>query len=63
MTSRRICSRLGPRSGLSTVLPVRFPPGRARLSTRPARTGSPTPIMTMGMVAVASLAACVAGVP
>src|SRR5260221_543502 len=57
MASRRICSRLGPRSGLSTVLPVIFPPGRARLATRPARTGSPTPIITMGTVAVACLAA------
>jgi hypothetical protein len=44
-------------------MPVTLPLGRARLATRPTRTGSPTPIMTMGMVAVASLAAYVAAVP
>ncbi len=27
-----------------------FPPGRARLSTRPVATGSPTSIITIGMV-------------
>ena len=40
-----------------------FSPGRARLATKPARTGSPTPTMTMGIVGVASLAARVGGVP
>ena len=40
-----------------------LPPGRARLVTRPARTGSPTPIITIGSVVVASLAACVGAVP
>jgi hypothetical protein len=34
-----------------------MPPGRARLSTRPTATGSATPIMTMGIVDVAFLAA------
>src|SRR5262245_34985366 len=45
------------------VLPVIFPPGWARLATKPALTGSPIPIMTMGRVVVACLAACVAGEP
>jgi hypothetical protein len=31
--------------------------GPVRCATRLARTGSPTPIMTIGMIAVASLAA------
>ena len=34
-----------------------LPVGRARLSTRPLPNGSPTPTMTMGMVAVARFAA------
>ena len=40
-----------------------LPPGRARLATRPAPTGSPTFVITMGMVVVTLLAANVAGVP
>jgi len=63
MTSLRICSRLAPTSGPRIVLPVIFPPGRARLGTSPARTGSPIEIMTMGTVVVACLAAKLAGVP
>src|SRR4030095_1082074 len=40
------------------VRPVTLPPGRARLSTKPASTGSsPPPIITMGIVLVAFLAA------
>ena len=39
-------------------MPVTLPPGRARLSTRPASTGSaPVPAITMGIVFVAFLAA------
>ena len=38
-----------------------FPPGRARLATRPARTGSATATMTIGIVPVAFFAARVAG--
>ena len=38
------------------VNPVMFPPGRARLSTSPAATGSPTLKKTMGIVLVAFLA-------
>src|SRR5262249_53036823 len=63
ITSLRICSRLAPTSGPRMVLPVIFPPGRARLGTSPARTGSPIEIMTMGTVVVACLAAKLAGVP
>ena len=33
-------SRFGPTSTLSVVTPVRLPPGRLRLATRPASTGS-----------------------
>jgi len=40
-----------------------FRPGRARLATRPWPTGSPTPVKTIGIVAVAFLAASDAGVP
>jgi hypothetical protein len=43
--------------------PVAFPPGRARLSTRPAATGSPTMAMTMGIVRVAFLSVLAGGVP
>ena len=42
------------------VNPVRFPPGRARLSTSPAVIGSDTPIKTMGIDLVAFLAATTA---
>ncbi len=41
----------------SVEVPVTLPSGRARLATRPAPTGSPTPTMTMGIVAVAFFAA------
>src|SRR5260370_7620968 len=62
IASLRICNRLAPTSGPRMVLPVIFPPGRARLGTRPARTGSPIDIMTLGIVMVACLAAKLAGV-
>ena len=32
------------------VKPVRLPPGRERLVTRPIPTGSPTPVKTIGIV-------------
>src|SRR5450432_3335374 len=44
------------------VRPVIFPPGLARLATSPVETGSPV-TMTIGMVAVASLAMRTAVVP
>ena len=40
-----------------------LPPGRARLATRPAPTGSPAFVITMGMVVVAFFAANAAGRP
>jgi len=40
---------------------VTLPPGRARLVTSPVATGSITPAMTIGMVAVACFAAWIAG--
>ena len=42
--------------------PVTLPPGRARLATRPAPTGSGTFVITMGMVVVALFAANAGGV-
>src|SRR5262245_26966239 len=43
--------------------PVRFPPGRARLGTRPLPTGSITTDMTIGNVVVSCLAARAAAPP
>ena len=43
-----------------TSIPVRLPPGRARLATRPSLTGSSPTTNTMGTVAVAALAATTA---
>ena len=40
-----------------------FPSGRAEFKIKPALTGSPTPSVTMGIVAVARRAARVAGEP
>ena len=45
----------------STASPVTFPPGRARLATSPALTGSRPVVMTIGMVVVAFMAATVIG--
>src|SRR5262249_19418896 len=54
-------SRLAAISTLKILMPVALPPGRARLATRPSLTGSsPTP-KTIGIVAVAALAASEAG--
>jgi hypothetical protein len=45
--SRRISSRFWPSTTLINVMPVAFPPGRARLATSPAATGSnPTVAIT-----------------
>ena len=45
-------------------MPVMFPPGWERLATRPASTGSsPAPVITMGIVLVAFLAARTTAVP
>ena len=40
-----------------------FPLGRARLTAKPALSGSPTPIATIGIVDVACRTARVAGEP
>jgi len=45
------------------VDPVMFPPGRARLVTSPAPTGSAAPAKTMGIVLVARCAARAGGTP
>ena len=50
-------SRFALTSWENHVSPVTFPPGRARLATNPVATGSATDGMTMGIVAVACLAA------
>ena len=44
-------------SNVKLVKPVTFPPGRARLATKPSPTGSPAFAITMGMVVVAFFAA------
>jgi len=41
--SRRSPSRLATTSAVKKLIPVRFPPGRARLATRPSLTGSSQP--------------------
>ena len=48
--------RFAMRSVAKLDSPVAFPPGRARLSTNVAPTGSETNTKTMGIVEVASLA-------
>src|SRR6516165_4613979 len=52
-----------PNSTASEVTPVMLPPGRLRLETSPAAIGSPAVTKTIGMVAVAALAASAGGVP
>jgi hypothetical protein len=61
--SFRTSSRFTLSSGCSVDNPVTFPPGRARLVTNPLSTGSLSDAMTMGIVAVASLAGAVAPDP
>ena len=50
-------SRLTASSGVKNVNPVTFPAGLAMLETRPEATASPLTAITMGIVAVACLAA------
>ena len=45
------------------MTPVRLPPGRARLATRPSLTGSSVTLNTIGIVVVAALAANAGAVP
>src|SRR5215471_5490109 len=51
--SLRISSRFAASSVERNVMPVTLAPGRARLATRPAPTGSPAATITMGIVDVA----------
>ena len=53
--------RFGASSALKLLTPVRLPPGRFRLATRPSLTGSKPTKNTIGMAVVAALAAMVAG--
>src|SRR6516165_7390000 len=55
--------RFACRSITIALRPVTLPPGRARLATRPVPTGLPEAAMTIGIVAVACLAAIAASVP
>ena len=55
--SLSISSLLVFSSGAKLESPVTLPPGRARLATKPAPTGSPALAITMGMVVVAFFAA------
>ena len=61
-SSRSSSSRFGPSSVFKFATPVTLPPGRARLATSPATTGSDPIWKTMGIVAVAAFAASAAGV-
>src|SRR6516165_7140553 len=61
-SSRSSSSRFATNSELKKLIPVRLPPGRARLATRPNLTGSSAAAKTMGIVVVAALAANVAAV-
>jgi hypothetical protein len=45
------------------LTPVRLPPGRERLATRPVATGSPPLVKTIGIVEVAFFAAKAEGGP
>src|SRR6266508_2525712 len=56
-SSRRSSSRFATTSPPKKLIPVRLPPGRARLATRPSLTGSSATLKMMGIVAVAVLAA------
>ena len=60
--SRSSSSHFDTSSVFMLVTPVTLPPGRARLVTRPAATGSIPTWKTMGIVAVAAFAASAAGV-
>ena len=63
IASLSISSLFVPSSAVRLETPVTLPPGRARLATRPAPTGSPTFAITMGIVVVALFAANAGAVP
>jgi hypothetical protein len=54
-------SRFGATSTFNWVTPVMLPPGRLRLATSPSLIGSPPVSKTIGITAVAALAASAAG--
>src|SRR3954462_4970452 len=56
------CSHFPPISGSKFANPVRFPPGRARLATKPTPTGSEIPVNTIGIVWVSFRRAAKIGV-
>jgi hypothetical protein len=56
-SSRSSSSRFCATSTFKLVTPVRLPPGRIKLATSPTLTGSTAIAKTIGMVAVAALAA------
>src|SRR5262249_43475255 len=61
--SRSSSRRFAVNSVLRRLMPVRLPPGRARLATRPCLTGSSDTPNTMGIVVVAPLAASAVAKP
>src|SRR5262245_947731 len=61
--SRESSSRLPATSAAWFDDPVTFPPGRARLATKPVPTGSPADANTIGMTDVACFAARTDAVP
>jgi hypothetical protein len=50
MSWRSISSRFGPNEKAKRATPVTLPPGRLRLATRPALTGSPPLKVTISIV-------------
>src|SRR5262245_43623737 len=62
-SSRRSSSRFATNSALRKLIPVRLPPGRARLATKPTLTGSSLMAKTIGIVVVTALAAKTAAGP
>src|SRR6516162_8860949 len=60
-SSRKSSKRFGPSILSKKNTPVRLPPGRLTLSTRPVLTGSAPVENTIGMVLVATFAADAAG--
>jgi hypothetical protein len=61
--TRSCSSRFGARSVDNRVVPVRLPPGRFRLATRPSWTGSPPISKTMRIVVPIAFAASPDGSP
>ena len=60
--SRSSSTRFAINSVVKALRPVTFPPGRASPVMTPVKSGSPLAAITMGIVAVAFLAATTAGV-